>query len=197
MRSSWGCESGGLYIGVMSKERYAMNYLIFGLITVSLFSSSAIAQPVKYPTARVPADSVEVAANRAPEKEIDGLTDFIFYQLHPGLNRRKIRSDETQYINEWAAIKKVVSNDNLVYGDVCDLNSRNYEWLLSKYDGEGGGRQGVTSPLTSPVLDKVADAVFYTRHPELNYRKVQPGETRLVSEWSKIRQGVSLLHPCY
>ncbi|MBE9093670.1 hypothetical protein [Tychonema sp. LEGE 07203] len=174
-----------------------MNYLIFGLITVSLFTSSAIAQPVKYPTARVPADSVEVAANRAPEKEIDGLTDFIFYQLHPGLNRRKIRSDETQYINEWAAIKKVVSNDNLVYGDVCDLNSRNYEWLLSKYDGEGGGRQGVTSLLTSPVLDKVADAVFYTRHPELNYRKVQPGETRLVSEWSKIRQGVSLLHPCY
>ena len=79
----------------MSKERYAMNYLIFGLITVSLFSSSAIAQPVTYPTARVPAHSVEVVANRAPEKEIDGLTDFIFYQLHPGLNRRKIRSDET------------------------------------------------------------------------------------------------------
>jgi hypothetical protein len=198
-----------------------MNYLIFGLITVSLFSSSASAQPVTYPTARVlvdsvevvangevsltarvisarvPADSVQIAANRAPEKAINDLTDFIFNQLHPELNRRKIRSDETQLIKEWAAIKKVVSSDNLVYGDVCDPNSRNYEWLLSRYDGEGPGRQGVTSPLTSPVLDKVADAVFYTRHPELDYRKVQPGETRLVSEWSKIRQGVSLLHPCY
>ncbi|MDF0552671.1 hypothetical protein [Kamptonema sp. UHCC 0994] len=107
-----------------------MNYLIFGLITVSLFTSSAIAQPVTRHAARMPADSVQIAANRAPEKAIDGLTDFIFYQLHPELNHRKIRSDETQYINEWAAIKKVVSNDNLVYGDVCDANSRNYEWLV-------------------------------------------------------------------
>jgi hypothetical protein len=174
-----------------------MNYLIFGLITAPLFSSSAIAQPVTYSATRVRVDSVQVAASRAPEKAIDRLTDFIFYNLHPELNRRKIRSDETQYINEWAAIKKVVSNDNLVYADVCDGNSRNYEWLLSKYDGEGGGRQGRTISLSSPVLDKVADAVFYNRHPELNYRRIQPSETRLASEWSKIRQGVSSLHPCY
>jgi len=174
-----------------------MNYLILGLITVSLFSRSAIAKPVNDPTGKMPADSVQITANNAPEQAIDTLTDSIFYRLHPELNRRKIRSDETQYINEWTAIKKVVSNDNLVYGDVCDFKSKNYEWLLSKYDGEGPGRQGVTSPLTSPVLDKVADAVFYTRHPELNYRKIQPSETRLVSEWSKIRQGVSSLHPCY
>ena len=118
----------------------------------------------------MPADSVEVAANRSPEKAIDRLTDFIFYNLHPQLNRRKIRSDETQYVNEWAAIKKVVSDDNLVYQDVCDGNSRNYEWLLSKYDGEGGGRQGRTISLSSPVLDKVAGAVFYARHRELDYR---------------------------
>ena len=174
-----------------------MNYLIFGLISASLFSSSASAQPIGYPAARVSVDSVQVAASRAPEKAIDNLTDYIFYNLHPQLNRRKIRSDETQYINEWAAIKKVVSNDNLVYQDACGRNSRNYEWLLSVYDGEGGGRQGRTISLSSPVLDKVADAVFYTRHPELDYRKVKPSETRLVSEWSQIRQGVSSLHPCY
>jgi len=59
---------------------------------------------------------VKVAASQAPEKAIDELTDSIFYNLYPGLNRRKIRSDETQYIKEWAAIKKVVSQDNLVYG---------------------------------------------------------------------------------
>ncbi|MEZ2224728.1 hypothetical protein [Microcoleus sp.] len=179
------------------QSRYGMNYLIFGLISPSLFSSSASAQPIGYPAARVQVGSVQVAASRAPEKAIDRLTDFIFYNLHPQLNRRKIRSDETQYVNEWAAIKKVVSDDNLVYQDVCDGNSRNYEWLLSKYDGEGGGRQGRTISLSSPVLDKVADAVFYTRHPELGYRRIQPSETRLVSEWSKIRQGVSSLHPCY
>ncbi len=98
-------------------------------------------------------DSVQVVANRAPEKAIDRLTDFIFYNLHPELNRRKIRSDETQYINEWASIKKVVSNDNLVYQDACGRNSTNYDWLPSKYDGEGGGREGRTISLSSPVLD--------------------------------------------
>jgi hypothetical protein len=68
------------------------NYLIFGLISASLFSSSASAQPLSYPAARVPAGSVQVAAFRAPE-----WTDFIFYKLHPQLNRREIRPDETPY----------------------------------------------------------------------------------------------------
>jgi hypothetical protein len=172
-----------------------MNDLIFGLIAAPLFSCSATAQPVTYSASRVRVDSVQVVANRAPEKAIDNLTDFIFYNLYPELNRRKIRSDETQYIKEWAAIKKVVSQDNLVYGDTCSERSNNYEWLLSSYDDENPRRNA--SPLSSPVLDKVADAVFYTRHPELGYRRIQPSETRLVSEWSKIRQGVSSLHPCY
>ncbi len=171
-----------------------MKYLILGLIAIPFFPMKAMAQPVTYPAA----DSVQIAAaNRAPEKAIDRLTDYIFYNLHPQLNSRKIRSDETQYINEWAAIKKVVSNDNLVYQDACGRNSTNYEWLLSKYDGDGPGRAGRTISLSSPVLDKVADAVFYIRHPELGYRRIQPSETRLASEWSKIRQGVSSLHPCY
>ncbi|WP_293126074.1 hypothetical protein [Microcoleus sp. bin38.metabat.b11b12b14.051] len=168
-----------------------MNYLILGLIAAPLFSSSAIAQPITHPAA-VP---VQVAVSQAPEKAIDELTDFIFYNLYPGLNRRKIRSDERQYIKEWAAIKKVVSQDSLVYQDVCGRNSTNYEWLLSKYDGQGPGRDA--SALSSPVLDKVADAIFYTRHPELVYRRIQPSEMRLASEWSGIRRAISSLHPCY
>ena len=128
------------------------------------------------------------ATPQAPEKAIDNLTDYIFYNLHPQLNRRRIRSDETQYIREWAAIKKVVSNDNLVYEKECGRNpNNNYQWRLSSYDSSGLGRNA--SPLSSPVFNKVADAVFYTRHPELGYRRIQPSETRLVSEWSKIRQG--------
>lgn len=74
-----------------------MNYLIFGLISASLFSSSASAQPLSYPAARVPAGSVQVAAFRVPEKVIAEWTDFIFYKLHPQLNRREIRPDETPY----------------------------------------------------------------------------------------------------
>jgi hypothetical protein len=150
-----------------------------------------IAQPITHPAA----EGVQVAASQAPAQAIDNLTDYLFYNLYPELNRRKIRSDETQYIKEWAAIKKVVSQDNLVYGDTCSERSNNYEWLLSSYDDENPRRNA--SPLSSPVLDKVADAVFYTRHPELNYRRIQPTETSLASEWLQIRRAISSLHPCY
>ena len=73
--------------------------------------------------------------------------------------------------------------------------SNNYECLLSSYHDENPQRN--RSPLSSPRLDQVADAVFYTRHPELNYRKIQPSEMRLASEWSGIRRAISSLHPCY
>ena len=143
-----------------------------------------------------PRQSSVAVTPQAPEKALDELTDFIFYSLHPQLNRRRIRPDEAQYVKEWAAIKKVVSNDNLVYEKECGRNpDNNYRWRLSSYDSSGLGRNA--SPLSSPVLNKVADAVFYTRHPELDYRRIQPSETGLASEWSKIRQGVSSLHPCY
>jgi hypothetical protein len=165
-----------------------MNYLILGLIALPLLSVKAIAQPISYPVA----DSVTIAANNAPEKAIDESTDFIFYKLHPQLNSRKIRSNETQYIKEWAAIKKVLGDGNLVYERGCGPS---YWWRLSEYDTLG--RNGGEIIRFSPLLNKVADAVFYTRHPELGYRTIKPSETQLAFEWSKIRQGVSLVHPCY
>ena len=84
-----------------------MNYLIFPLIAIPLFSLKAIAQPITN-LAAVP---VQVAASQAPEKAIDELTDFIFYNLYPGLNRRKIRSDETQYINGGLSVRCTLATD--------------------------------------------------------------------------------------
>ncbi|MEG4286306.1 hypothetical protein QUB68_24560 [Microcoleus sp. A006_D1] len=164
-----------------------MNYLILGLIALPLLSVKAIAQPISYPVA----DSVTIAANNAPEKAIDESTDFIFYKLYPQLNSRKIRSNETQYIKEWAAIKKVLGDGNLVYQRGCNVRS---EWRLSEYDAPGV----IAGPilLSSTVLNKVADAVFYTRYPELGYRKIKPSETSLASEWSQIRRAVSWGDPC-
>ncbi|MEG4087949.1 hypothetical protein [Microcoleus sp. Pol12B4] len=167
-----------------------MNYSIFGLIAVPFLSGATVARPASYPAARAPA-AVQVATRTVPpQKYISEWTDFIFYKLHPQLNRRKIGPDETQYINEWSAIQKVVRN-NLVYEPGCNRRF-SYDWLISVYDGQS--RNGLI--LSSPVLNKVADAVFYTRHSELGYRRIQPDETSLASEWSRIRRAVSLLHPC-
>lgn len=132
---------------------------------------------------------VQATASPAPQKAIDDWTDNFFYRLHPELGRRKINSDETGYINEWAAIEGVVRN-SLVYADNSCGDPANFEWMLSHYDYQG--RNG----LVSPVLDLVADAVFYRRHPELSDRKIQPGETDFASEWLQIRRKVSELHPC-
>jgi hypothetical protein len=165
-----------------------MKYLILGLIAVPLLSVKAIAQPISYPVA----DSVLIAANNAPEKAIDESTDFIFYRLHPQLNSRKIRSNETQYINEWAAIKKVLADGNLVYKRFCGPN---FGWHLAEYDTPGRHPREIM--VFSSVLNKVADAIFYTRHPELGYRKIRPSETSLASEWSQIRRAVSWPDPCF
>ncbi|MEK0194706.1 MAG: hypothetical protein EAZ78_03700 [Oscillatoriales cyanobacterium] len=165
-----------------------MNYLILGLIAIPLLSVKVLAQHIGYPVAA----SVMIAANNAPEKAIDEWTDNIFYKLHPQLNRRKIRPNETQYINEWAAIRKVLRDGNLVYERGCGPS---YWWHLSEFDTPGRNPREIV--VFSSVLNKVADAIFYTRNPDLGYRAIQRSETRLASEWSKIRQGVSLVHPCY
>ena len=168
-----------------------MKHLMLGVMAIPFLSYSAIAQSSDSPIAGVPSASlIQLTARSAPQKAIDHWTDSFFYRLHPELGRRKIRSNETQYVNEWAAIEEVVRY-NLVYEQICGRGT-NFEWLLSHYDGQS--RNGIA--LVSPVLDKIADAAFYARHPELGYRKIQPGETGLTREWMRIRQTVSELHPC-
>lgn len=119
-----------------------------------------------------------------------GLNYFnIFYSLHPELSGRKIKFSETEYMREWQAIEIVVAN-NLTYQMGCTGRG----WGLSEYD-RTNVRTGERL-LTSTVLDKVADAVFYTRHPALGYRKIQPGEYKLTNEWMKIRQAIWTLPWC-
>jgi hypothetical protein len=141
-----------------------------------------------------------IPANSQPQEIIDPRgeeliarwTDNFFYSVNPQLSQRKIRADETLYIREWNAIARVVP-DILVYeNSACGGDKRTFEWLLSNYDTQS--RNGLN--LVSEDLDKIADAIFYVRNPELGGRKIQPGETALANEWLRIRTAVSQLHPC-
>lgn len=131
-----------------------------------------------------------IAQNKAPQRFIDIWTDNIFSNLHPELSGRKIQSSETEYIREWQAIQTVVAN-NLTPKMGCTGDSG---WGLSEFDGVNV-RTGKRL-LTSTVLNKVADAIFYTRHPELGDRKIQPGEDKLTNEWMKIRQAIWTMPWC-
>ncbi|MEG4397334.1 hypothetical protein QUB30_33820 [Microcoleus sp. BROC3] len=76
-------------------------------------------------------------------------------------------------VNDEALRDKAVG-DSLVYEQGFGRSS-NFEWLLFKYDGKG--RNGLV--VFSPVLNQVAEAVFYARHAELGYRKIQPAEASI------------------
>lgn len=131
-------------------------------------------------------------SSRLTQETIDRWADNFFYSVNPQLSRRKLRADETLYIREWNAIARVVP-DILVYGNnACSRGNQNLEWMLSNYDTQS--RNGLN--LVSEDLDKIADAIFYVRNPELGGRKIQPGETALANEWLRIRTAVSQLHSC-
>jgi len=131
-------------------------------------------------------------ANSQPQEAIDRWADNFFYSVNPQLSRRKIRADETLYIREWNAIQRVVPNILVYENNACGRGNQNFEWLLNNYDRQS--RNGLN--LVSEDLDKIADAIFYVRNPELGGRKIQPGETALANEWLRIRNTVSRLHPC-
>ncbi|NER35315.1 MAG: hypothetical protein F6J93_15135 [Oscillatoria sp. SIO1A7] len=128
---------------------------------------------------------------RLTQKTINEWTDNFFYSANPQLSRRKIGSNETEYIREWNAIQRIVP-DILVYQSSC---SGYLMWMINSYDGEDARDRRLF--LVSEDLNKVADAIFYARHPELGYRRIRRGETRLANEWSRIRTSVSRLHPCH
>lgn len=164
-----------------------IRYLVWVLMTIPVLSSTAI---VNYPKQQLFSNnSTLISQNKAPQKFIDIWTNNIFSSLHPELSGRKIQSSETEYMREWQAIEIVVVN-NLTYQMGCTGRG----WGLSEYD-RTNVRTGERL-LTSTVLDKVADAVFYTRHPELGYRKIKPGEYKLTNEWMKIRQAIWTIPWC-
>ena len=126
---------------------------------------------------------------RLTREIINDWTDLFFYKANPQLSGRKITADETEYIREWNAIESIIP-DLLVYdNNICGDTG----WILESYDyisvNDGKG-------LVSAQLNQVADAIFYTRNPELSGRKIRPDETRLANEWLRIRTAVTFLHPC-
>ena len=131
------------------------------------------------------------ARKSIPSEAIDDWTDHFFYSVNPQLSERKIRPDETEYIQEWNAIQRVM-NELLVTENHGCQSRLGHSVGLASYDSLS--RDGVN--LESQDLDRVADAIFYARNPQLGDRRIQPGETRLANEWLRIRRGVSRLHPC-
>ncbi|MGG6262953.1 hypothetical protein ACQ4M3_24240 [Leptolyngbya sp. AN03gr2] len=122
--------------------------------------------------------SANVATAQTREQSVDGVTDWLFGNLHPQLNRRKLRSDEYQYIREWNAIRAVINQGGLQYQRAnpnhraCDIP----DWYYSNDD--------------EALRERLADAVFYSRYPERKGRPIAPDERGAMRVWLKLKNSM-------
>lgn len=104
----------------------------------------------------------------APDSILDQYTDSYFRDVHPEMRNRQIQPSQTQYKEEWLAIREVLES-RLTYKKVCYKEGYGY-------DVENYGE----------TLQALADAIFSVRHPELGGRKIRPDEIELIKEWNSI-----------
>jgi hypothetical protein len=110
---------------------------------------------------------------------IDSYTDHFFYAANPELNKRKLRSRDTAYIQEWQAIRGAMVPLIKTNREACGRNgSTDLYW---EFDLDA--RQGTSS------YDYLTDAIFYHRNPDMAGQKLRPG-TAAAKEWSAIRRNM-------
>lgn len=141
--------------------------------------STAIATPAR-------ADQSNVSRQDA----INSQTDMFLYKVNPELNGRKLRSNDYGYINQWNAIRAAVEQE--MKPDISSCAGDQY-WELYSYDGINGLP---SSRRPSPSFDRIADAIFHSRHPELNGRSISSTNSALANEWSQIRRSIMVEQPC-
>ncbi|NJM47376.1 MAG: hypothetical protein HC860_15455 [Alkalinema sp. RU_4_3] len=118
----------------------------------------------------------------------DAYTDSVFYKLNPELNGRKLGSGEVAYIREWNMIRATVSEE-MEYKDMCGDKG----WFLKSFDVYNAGPRG---RYVGTSLDRVADAVFYYRNPDMEGQKINPSDRNAVRLWNQIRETVTITDPC-
>lgn len=108
---------------------------------------------------------------------IDSYTDHFFYAANPELNKRKLRSDDTAYAQEWQALREAIVPLVKTNREACRMGGRSETpyWEFDLY-----------SPQDTSSYDYLADAIFYHRNPDMAGQKLRPN-TAAAREWSVIR----------
>jgi hypothetical protein len=108
---------------------------------------------------------------------IDSYTDHFFYAANPELNKRKLRSDDTAYAQEWQAIREVMVPLVKTNREACGRNGDS-AGLYWEFD--------LSTSQNASSYDYLADAIFYHRNPDMAGQKLRPN-TAAAREWSAIR----------
>jgi hypothetical protein len=145
---------------------------ILSLLTVALIATGA-----QMASADLNSNNRAVYPTEPKGEAIDSYTDHFFYAANPELNKRKLRSGDTAYIQEWQAIRETMVPLVKTNREACgrNLGSTDLYW---EFD--------LDAPQNGSSYDYLADAIFYHRNPDMAGQKLRPN-TAAAREWSAIR----------
>jgi len=110
---------------------------------------------------------------------VDRLTDFLFYKVNPQLNNRKLQTGDRNYITEWQRLREAIDPRVKSAQEVC----------YSPAPGETGWEfTTINGETYEQTYDRLADTIFYSRHPQRTGQPIPKNDKISISEWSAIRQ---------
>lgn len=116
---------------------------------------------------------------------INSTTDWVFYQVNPQLNNRKLRSNEHGYIREWQRIRAAIEPRVVTIEEACPGaigDDIKWKWEFSPINGESFEK----------TYDLLADVIFHSRHPERKGRQISRDERAAANEWASIRDKIHI-----
>jgi hypothetical protein len=142
--------------------KYISRFLTIGLLTIALILAGG--NPAK-------------AESR--EQAVDRLTDFLFYRVNPELNNRKLQPGEREYIYQWQRLREAIEPRVKSVQEVC----------FRVAPGETGWEfTAINGQTYEQTYDALADAIFYSRHPQRVGQQIGRGDRISTSEWLAIRR---------
>lgn len=123
--------------------------------------------------------SPTLAKAESRDRAIDRLTDFLFYKVNPQLNNRKLQSGDREYVRQWQKLREAIEPRVKSVQEVC----------YRPEPGETGWEFTVINGQTyDQTYDRLADTIFYSRHPQRTGQQIPKSDPISISEWSAIRQ---------
>ena len=113
------------------------------------------------------------------EQAVDRLTDFLFYKVNPQLNNRKLQAGDREYSNQWRRLREAIDPRVKSVQEVCfRVAPEEKGWEFTTINGE----------TYEQTYDRLADTIFYSRHPQRTGQPIPKSDLISISEWSAIRR---------
>ncbi|MCC3527005.1 MAG: hypothetical protein JGK21_08145 [Microcoleus sp. PH2017_22_RUC_O_B] len=113
------------------------------------------------------------------EQAVDRLTDYLFYRVNPQLNNRKLQTGDREYIRQWQKLREAIAPRVKSVQEVCfRVSPQEKGWEFTTINGE----------TYEQTYDRLADTIFYSRHPQRIGQQIPKSDRISISEWSAIRR---------